>query len=82
MVVVFGKLWTHTDIRYSYSVQWQSEQVDVRICRTYLHMPTSTSPVDTGVHTACTDAINVRVSKNCIRKQVSLYALIDLHADV
>jgi hypothetical protein len=82
MVVVFGKLWTHTDIRYSYSVQWQSEQVDVRICRTYLHMPTSTSPVDTGVHTACTDASNVRVSKNCIRKQVSLYALIGLHADL
>jgi hypothetical protein len=81
-LLYFDKLWTHTDIRYSYSVQWQSEQVDVCICRTYLHMPTLTSPVDTGLHTACTDASNVRVNKNCIRKQVSLYALIGLHADV
>ena len=45
-------------------------------------MPASTSPVDTSVHTACTDASNASISKNCISKQVSLYALIGLHADV
>jgi hypothetical protein len=31
---------------------------------------------------ACTDASNASISKNCISKQVSLYALIGLHADV